>query len=628
MGTWDSRKETQVNPEREGGTTVTHGCVQQIPTDDIRKHQRAIAAGTSVFRGSGWFWFYILGLALLTSPLLRGQEAPPAVMAGTKLRVQFDSEVGTAISRVNDGMEVHLLKPVGAQGRDALPVGTVLSGRVIGVRKGDKHTKTYAMIRLAFNRVTLPDGRSFPVQASLADLGVSEYVDSEGAASTVPPSKGRDIGTAAASAGVGAGVGAIAGGAKGAGVGAGVGAGIDALGTLAEHLAQWDDFTLKKGRKAWLRLDTDLILAPPQSDAGQKQDTKGAGASAELPEGPASPPTDEKSATLPPSHPPILTQSAPSASSTASNLEQPLHSVVLGEWRTTPTYVDTGPFAAAKEQSYWQPTATQFVVVTNKFEGLYNAGTPCSISRVRLEVNTGAEYHLVDEDALEADGRWPDEVRRSKWVFKVKPGEKPTGLLVLRPGEEEGKCPSGNPSPWPKLGTDRVSLSLGGLPSLNDIAEVEQHSAPVRLGQLEITLTTVGLASGDWDGVGFLTPKHGHHEVVISLAMKNVSEYPNCTMVLGGYARLFDNRSFEYPEGAAGFVLTGAPGLLPGEATGSNVKFEIWDGTAPALLTISRNIGLERSCNEKQHRPVDMHGGSAVRIPIAGVPAVSAAAQR
>jgi hypothetical protein len=480
------------------------------------------------------------------------------------------------------------------------------------------------MIRLGFNRVTLPDGRSFPVRASLADLGVSEYVDSEGAASTVPPSKGKDIGSAAASAGIGAGVGAIAGGAKGAGVGAG----IDALGTLAEHLAQWDDFTLKKGRKAWLRLDTDLILAPPQSDAGQKQDTKGAGASAELPEGPASPPTDEKSATLPPSHPPILTQSAPSASSTPSNLEQPLHSVVLGEWRTTPTYVDTGPFAAAKEQSYWQPTATQFVVVTNKFEGLYNAGTPCSISRVRLEVNTGAEYHLVDEDALEADGRWPDEVRRSKWVYKVKPGEKPTGLLVLRPGEEEGKCPSGNPSPWPKLGTDRVSLSLEGLPSLNDIAEVEQHSAPVRLGQLEITLTTVGLASGDWDGVGFLTPKHGHHEVVISLAMKNVSEYPNCTMVLGGYARLFDNRSFEYPEGAAGFVLTGAPGLLPGETTGSNVKFEIWDGTAPTLLTISRNIGLERSCTEKQHRPVDMHGGSTVRIPITGVPVVSVGAQR
>jgi hypothetical protein len=202
--------------------------------------------------------FYVFGLTLLAATLARGQEAAPALMAGTKLRVQFDSEVGTAISRVNDGLEVHLIKPLEGPGRDLLPVGTILSGRVLGVRKGDKHTKAYAMIRLGFNRVTLPDGRSFTVQASLADLGVSEYVDSEGAATTVPPSKGKDIGTAVASAGIGAGVGGIAGGAKGAGVGAGIGAGVDALGTLAEHIAQWDDFTLKKGRKAWLRLDADL----------------------------------------------------------------------------------------------------------------------------------------------------------------------------------------------------------------------------------------------------------------------------------------------------------------------------------------------------------------------------------
>jgi hypothetical protein len=119
------------------------------------------------------------------------------------------------------------------------------------------------MIRLGFTRLTLPDGRSFPVKASLADLGVEEYVDSEGAASTVPPSKGKDIETAAASAGIGAGVGAVAGGAKGAGIGAGVGAGIDAIGILAEHVAQWYDFTLKRGRKAWLRLDQDVALALP-----------------------------------------------------------------------------------------------------------------------------------------------------------------------------------------------------------------------------------------------------------------------------------------------------------------------------------------------------------------------------
>lgn len=240
---------------------MIHGCVEQIPTTDIRKCQAAVAAGTSTSRGSNWFGFYILGLALLTAPLLRGQEAQPAVMAGTKLRVQFNSEVGTAISRVNDGVEVHLLKPVEAQGRDALPVGTVLSGRVLGVRKGDKHTKTFAMIRLGFTRVTLPDGRSFPMQASLADLGVSEYVDSEGAASTNPPTKGGDVAVPVTTGAAGAGIGGIAGGGKGAAIGAGVGGAIGVLSDLAAHSLQWDDFTLKKGRKAWLRLDQDLTLA-------------------------------------------------------------------------------------------------------------------------------------------------------------------------------------------------------------------------------------------------------------------------------------------------------------------------------------------------------------------------------
>jgi len=205
----------------------------------------------------------ILSLLLLAALPLASQEASPTVAAGTKLRVQFNSEAGTGISRVNDGVEVHLLKPVEVAGREVLPVGATLSGRVLAVRKGDKHTKTYAMIRLGFTRVTLRDGRSFPVQASLADLGVSENVDSEGAASTKPLSKGGDVAVPVTTGAAGAGIGAIGGGAKGAAIGAGVGAAVGILGDLAAHAAQWDDFTLKKGRKAWLRLDQDLTLAPP-----------------------------------------------------------------------------------------------------------------------------------------------------------------------------------------------------------------------------------------------------------------------------------------------------------------------------------------------------------------------------
>ncbi len=202
-----------------------------------------------------------LGFLMTALPLV-AQEAPPSVMAGTKLRVQFNTEVGTAISRVNDGAEAHLLKPVEADGREVLPAGTVLSGRVLAVRKGNKHTKAYPMIRLGFNRVVMPDGRSFPASASLADLGISVYVDSEGAASTRPYTKGEKVGVPVMTGAAGAGIGAIGGGGKGAAEGAAIGAGVGVLADLIDRSAQWDDFRLTRGRKAWLRLDQDLTLAP------------------------------------------------------------------------------------------------------------------------------------------------------------------------------------------------------------------------------------------------------------------------------------------------------------------------------------------------------------------------------
>jgi len=195
---------------------------------------------------------------LLPGLLLRAEGAPTTLAAGTRLRVEFNMAVGTAISRVNDGVEVHLLKPVLAAGREVLPVGTILSGRVLSVRKGDKHTHTIPMLRLGFDTVTLPDGREFTGAASLADLGMMLKVDSEGAAMTEKRTTGERVGGVAASGGIGAGVGGIAGGGKGAATGAAIGTGIGVLGDLATRGIEYEDFTLKKGRKAWLRLDADL----------------------------------------------------------------------------------------------------------------------------------------------------------------------------------------------------------------------------------------------------------------------------------------------------------------------------------------------------------------------------------
>jgi hypothetical protein len=118
------------------------------------------------------------------------------------------------------------------------------------------------MLRIAFDKVTLPDGHVIGAQASIQSLGRLMDVDSEGAVTEHRESKGEkaaaDIGTTA----VGAGIGAAAGGGKGAAIGAGVGGGIAALGELADALTKYENFELKKGRKLWLRLDEDLVLTP------------------------------------------------------------------------------------------------------------------------------------------------------------------------------------------------------------------------------------------------------------------------------------------------------------------------------------------------------------------------------
>lgn len=217
-----------------------------------------------------------LGVMLLAALGVMAAQAPESrIPAGTRLRVQFEAPVGSAISRAGDGVEVRLLKPALIRGAEVLPVGTVLSGRVLDARPGSKHTRTFPMLRLSFTRATLPDGREFPLEASLADLGALLTVDSEGAAMPPEATLGQDAAVAGTGGAIGAGVGGIAGGGKGAATGAGIGAAIGVLADLAAHSAQWQNFQLKRGRKAWLRLDADLPISPSGSPPALKSDKPG-----------------------------------------------------------------------------------------------------------------------------------------------------------------------------------------------------------------------------------------------------------------------------------------------------------------------------------------------------------------
>jgi len=200
-----------------------------------------------------------LRLVLMLAVLLPVEQAREVVApAGTRLRVQFDSAVGTAISRVNDGVEVHLMKPTEVEGREVLPVGTVLTGRVLAVRNGDQRKFTIPTIRFVFTRLTLPDGRSFTVKATLTDLGVDLYVDTIGAVCRGTWAHDSREGCGSENIQPTIDLEGLNREERSAAIDSNAGGWLPGLHALHARPEEFYDITLKRGRKAWLRLDAGL----------------------------------------------------------------------------------------------------------------------------------------------------------------------------------------------------------------------------------------------------------------------------------------------------------------------------------------------------------------------------------
>lgn len=213
----------------------------------------------------------VLGGALLAAGPVWGQ-APP-LLSGTLLRVKFDTTAGSQKSRAGDAVQAHLIEPAMAGNTEVLPIDTILSGEVRDARQANEKWGMHPMLRLEFHKVTLPDGRTFQFRASAANLGMALKTDSEG---VITPKKillgplssitKKDLVLVATAAGIGAAIGAasippsIAG--PGAGVGAMAAAGVALLVILEVHelSGKGKNFELKKGRKAWLRMDHDLEM--------------------------------------------------------------------------------------------------------------------------------------------------------------------------------------------------------------------------------------------------------------------------------------------------------------------------------------------------------------------------------
>ncbi len=184
--------------------------------------------------------------------------APFELPAGTVLKTSLDVVLGTDTTPVGSPFTAQLLADAGHNGQVLLPAGSAIHGRVTAVHSGRRITGG-AAIRLQPQSVTLPDGTTYPLQATLTAINSEDdlKVNGEGTVNA----RGNGKATAAIIGGT-AGVAAVAGALVGGGVGAIVGAGIGAgVGTVV-WLKQDHQATLFTGTTLFFALDESLQLNP------------------------------------------------------------------------------------------------------------------------------------------------------------------------------------------------------------------------------------------------------------------------------------------------------------------------------------------------------------------------------
>ena len=184
--------------------------------------------------------------------------APFELPAGTVLKTNLDVVLGTDTTPVGSPFTAQLLADAGHNGHVLLPAGSAIHGRVTAVHGGRRITGG-AAIRLQPQTVTLPDGTTYALQATLTAINSEDNlkVNDEGTVNA----RGNGKATAAIIGGT-TGVAAVAGALVGGGVGAIVGAGIGAgVGTIV-WLKQDHQATLPTGTTLFFALDEPLQLNP------------------------------------------------------------------------------------------------------------------------------------------------------------------------------------------------------------------------------------------------------------------------------------------------------------------------------------------------------------------------------
>ena len=196
---------------------------------------------------------------LFSPTSLQGQATRSYVVPdGTRLQVRLESTLNSKTNRQGDRFTAKVVESVLVRGKEVIPEGTIVEGRVAEVRNAGR-IKGRAQVHLSYERLILPNGVSETIIASQAELDDTQREEMDRKEGTILGESNRkrraaEIGAGAA---IGAGIGAIAGGKKGAAIGAGAGGLIGLVDVLRRG---GEEIEIPAGTLMVIRLDRPLTI--------------------------------------------------------------------------------------------------------------------------------------------------------------------------------------------------------------------------------------------------------------------------------------------------------------------------------------------------------------------------------
>lgn len=193
------------------------------------------------------------------------------------------------------------------------------------------------------------------------------------------------------------------------------------------------------------------------------------------------------------------------------------------------------------------------------------------------------------------------------------PPRRPPWLKVRVPGEASPRAGSASMRLIWLVG---VALSSHLLLMASD-GQRDETKKPVRVGQLEVTPLAAGTVQPGAAWGLKKPPKRDYHYVVVTIRVKNVSEYPNCTHF---HASLLTNSRRTYR--AAIWRAPDPPEVerLPWQAESiGSYSFQVRDGEEPSALVLERNFLIERECWRRHDFSPDAPYSTKVHVPLEGL---------